>query len=97
MFNKKEELRDELVELFYRADYHFKESLSYLQASYHVACDLKRYEDHEIVDNLIVEVKEALKNESAEMNRRQQKLKTLLRDALGVEVGVEDYEGKSED
>lgn len=95
---KKEKLSKELQELFYRAETHFKEGLGYLEAAYYCTRDLARYEDNPQVEKLLRQVESAMVSEARQMNTSLKSLKTLIKDALGVEmVGVEDYESESED
>lgn len=89
---KKKELSEELQELFYRANHHFLEAQGYLEAAYFCCKDLQRYEDSEIVSRLLIQIEAALVRENRQMNTSLKTLKTLLKDALGVEVGIPDEE-----
>lgn len=94
----KDVLSEELQELFYRAETHFKEAQGYLEAAYFCTKDLQRYEDSPIVGRLLEQIQESLVKENRQMNTSLKTLKTLIKDALGVEmVGVEKDESESED
>ncbi len=86
MTNKDDELLRELHVLHARADYHFEEASGYVQAAYHVACDLQR---HQGDTGAYTQAIKAMLAFASELHKQQESLKTLL-------TGVEDDESKSQ-
>lgn len=97
MSSKRQELEKELKEHYRNADRHFKEVLQYLQAAYHVAHDLQKWETNSTIEALLLQIRETIRSETFVMDTSLKMIKTQLNDVLGVELGVEDYEGESED
>jgi len=94
----KKELTEELQELFYRSEAHLKEAQGYLEAAYLCTKDLQRHEDSLQVRGLLVQVEKAMLQEGRQMNINLNVLKTLIKDALGIQmIGIKDNEGESED
>lgn len=91
--SSKEELLDEISHLAGKADLHFEEAGGFIEASYHVLCDMIRLETSTLRKRKLKRIKRSLMEWGADLHKKQQKLKTLVTEL----DGETENEGESND